>query len=111
MLDNILSFFHRQSTLFSNDLPEDSINFASHMSGVTTDVEVRLLLQKIVDQDSILTQTMLHIDLLCALSRKGCEELERITQLLLKFLKTEEVSECLQEDICPTKNQNKTKDL
>lgn len=83
VFDKFFRLLRGDATLFSQDLAKNSVDLTSHVSGVSTDVEIGLFLQKIVDNVCILAQAMLDIDLLRAFTRKCSEELERISELFL----------------------------
>lgn len=85
-LDNLFSFLLVDASLFGNDLAQNLIDLSSHMSGITANVEVGLLLEKLIDQFSILFDLVLHVDLLCLFSREGVEDGEFVAKGFLVFL-------------------------
>lgn len=87
MLDHLLALFGGEATLFSNDVAKGQVDLAGHVSGITTDVEVGLLLQQVANQLGVLLQTVLDVDLLGTLTREGGDNLEGITHLFLVGLK------------------------
>ena len=72
------------ATLLSNDLAEHHVHLSCHICRVTTDIEVCLLLQKIVDKIRLLLQALLNVDLLPGgLTRKRKEQCKRVAKGLL----------------------------
>ena len=86
ILDDLLALSFRKTALLRDDLSENSVDLASHVGSVTANVEVSLLLQKLVDLLGALLETVLDIDLLGALTRESGHELEVITENLLGLL-------------------------
>lgn len=86
LLDNFLRLGLWDAPFPSNDLDQDSVDLARHMGSVATDIEVRLLFQKLVDLFGALLQSVLDIDLLGIFARECRHELKFVAQILLGFL-------------------------
>jgi len=69
--------------VFGNDLAKDEVDFPGHVSCISTDVEVGLLLEKIADESGVFAQPVLDIHLLGAFTRKGRDNLQGVTKLVL----------------------------
>jgi hypothetical protein len=68
ILDDLFSLCFRDPTVFGQDLSQHRVDFARHVGSVTTNVEIRLLLQEFVDLPTSLLETVLDVNLLCAFS-------------------------------------------
>lgn len=86
MLDHLLALFSGHTALLSNDVTKDQVHLAGHVSGITTDVEVGLLLQKLTDKRGLLLEAVLNVHLLGTLAGEGGDDLERIAHLSLPGL-------------------------
>lgn len=69
--------------MFGNDLTKNEVDFPGHVSCISTNVEVGLLLEEIADQSGVLAQPVLDIDLLGTFTRKGRDDLQGVTKLVL----------------------------
>ena len=85
-LDHLLSLRGIHSSFFGDDLSENIIDFSGHVSSITTDVEVGLLLEQVVDQFAILLDMMLHVNLLGTFSGECIEDDQFVAKSLLIFL-------------------------
>lgn len=72
--------------MLSDDLCQDSVDLTGHVRGITTDVEVGLLLEELVDLFALLLEEMLHIDLVWPLPRERGVHHELVTHGLLILL-------------------------
>lgn len=72
--------------MLGNDLAQDGVDLARHVGSVAADVEVGLLLEKLVDLLGPFLETVLDVDLLGALAGEGGDELEVVAEDLLGFL-------------------------
>jgi hypothetical protein len=86
VLHNLLALGLGDSTCLSNNLSKDSVDLASHVCCITTNIEVCLLSKELADLLGSLLKSVLDINLLGSLSRKGGDELELIAKSLLVFL-------------------------
>ena len=86
-LDGLLALLLRYTTLFGDDLGEDVIDFACHVGSITTDVEVCLLLEELVDFFCSLLQSVLDVDFLWSVTGEGGDDLEVIAEVLLECLR------------------------
>lgn len=86
VLDDLLALRLRNTPLLSNNLAENSVDFAGHVGRITTDINVCLLLEKVVDFLGHFLKTVLNVNLLGAFSRECCDQLEVIAKNLLVFL-------------------------
>ena len=86
VLDNLLSLGLGNAPLLRNDVTQDSVDLARHVGGVTADVEVGLLLEKLVDLLGPFLETVLDVDLLGTLAGEGGDELKVVAKDLLGFL-------------------------
>lgn len=68
VLDYLFSLCFCNAPVFGQDLGQDCVDLASHVSSVTADVEVSLLLQELVDLLATLLQPVLDVNLLSLLS-------------------------------------------
>jgi hypothetical protein len=68
VFDNLLSLGFWNATVLSQDAADGGIDLTSHVSGITADIDVSLLLQKIVDLFAALLEPVLDVDLLGAVS-------------------------------------------
>jgi hypothetical protein len=48
------------------------------MAGISTDVKIALLLQKVVDELAVIADEVLHVDFVLAFAGKGVEDLQII---------------------------------
>jgi hypothetical protein len=86
VLHYFLTLVEINSPLFGDNLAKEGIDFTCHVRGITTHVEVSLLLEEIVDKLGIFFQTMLNVDLLRCLARESGENSKRVAESLLHFL-------------------------
>ena len=83
---DLLTLLLRYAALLGHYLAEDVADLPCHVSGVTADVEVRLLLQQLVDLIRALGETVLDVDLLGSVSRKGGDDLEGVAEVFAPLL-------------------------
>ena len=86
MLDHLLAPFRAETTVFGDDLTQDQVDLPGHVSCISTDVEVCLVLEEIADEGCLFAQPVLDIDLLGAFTGEGRDDLERITKFFLEVL-------------------------
>jgi len=86
VLDHLLGLGFWDAALLRNDLAKHRVDFTGHVGGVTTDVEVRLLLEKLVDLLRSFLQPVLDVDLLGAVAGEGGDELKVVAEDFLSFL-------------------------
>ena len=86
VLDDLLRLRLREVALLGDDLDEGGVHLARHVGRVAADVDVRPLLEQVVDLLGALLQAVLHVDLLGALPREGRVKLEPVTEDLLVLL-------------------------
>lgn len=86
MLDHLLAPFRAEATVFGDDLTQDKVDFPGHVSCISTDVEVCLLLEEIADEGRMFAQPVLDIDFLGAFTGEGGDDLQGITKLFLEGL-------------------------
>jgi hypothetical protein len=67
-------------------LTKHEVNLTSHVCSVTTDVEGRLLLEKIADKLCVFAKSMLNINLLRSFTRKCGDEFQVVAKLILEDL-------------------------
>lgn len=87
VLDNLLSLGLGLLPVLSNNLHQHRVNLASHVRSVTADVEIRLLLEQVVDDLPLLLEQVLDIDLLRTVTGECSVHLELVTHSLLIFLR------------------------
>lgn len=83
VLDNLFRLGLGHATLLGDDLAGEGVDFTGHVGGVTTDVEVGLLLKQSVDFGGTLAEAVLDVDLLTALTGERGDELELVAEGLL----------------------------
>lgn len=85
-LDNLLTpgLFH--VSVLGNQLPEQCVDLACHVGGITTDVEVRLLFKELVDFFAILLKLVLNVDLLWAVTGESCVHDKIVSECFFVFL-------------------------
>lgn len=87
LLDDFLGFRFRQAALVGDDLDESGVDLARHVGGITTDVEIGLvMLKQVVDTWGVFAQSMLHVLLLGPFAGEDGDELEGWTEDLAVFL-------------------------
>lgn len=86
VLHNLLTLGLGHPTSLGNDLRQNSVDLTSHVCCITTNVEIGFLGKQVADLLGSLLESVLHINLLGALSRKGGDQLEFVTESLLVFL-------------------------
>lgn len=69
--------------MFGNDLAKDEVDFPGHVSCISTDIEVGLLLEEIADESGLFAQPVLDIHLLGTFARKRRDDLQGVTKLVL----------------------------
>ena len=72
--------------MFGNDLTQDEVDFPGHVSCISADVEVCLLLEEIADEGCIFAQAVLDVDLLGGFTGEGGDDLQKVTKLFLEGL-------------------------
>lgn len=90
ILDNLLCLSLGHTTALGNDLRKDSVDFASHVGGITADVEEGLLREKLIDLGGSLLETVLDVNLFRSLSREGSNQFEFVAKSFLVFLQVVE---------------------
>lgn len=91
MLDHLFALLGGQTTLRSNDLAKHEVNLASHVGGVTTDVEGSFLLQKVADKLGVFAKSVLNVDLLRTLTRERGDDLQVVSKLVLVGLRVRDM--------------------
>ena len=86
MLDHLLASFRAETTVFGDDLAQDEVDFPGHVSCISADVEVCLLLEEIADERCIFAQAVLDVDLLGGFTGEGRDDLQGVTKLFLEGL-------------------------
>ena len=86
MLDHLLAPFRAEPTVFGDDMTQDEVDLAGHVSCISTDVEVGLLLEEIADEECLFAQPVLHIDLLGGFTGEGGDDLQGVTKFVLEGL-------------------------
>lgn len=77
----LLGLLLRYPAFFLDDLAKCLVDLTGHVCGVTADVEVRFLLQEVVDELRVGGQVMLDVVLLLGIfTREGVEDLEFIAE-------------------------------
>lgn len=86
MLDHLLASFRAETTVFGDDLAQDEVDFPGHVSCISADVEICLLLEEIADERCIFAQAVLDVDLLGGFTGEGRDDLQGVTKLFLEGL-------------------------
>jgi len=71
-------------------LDKPGVHFTGHVGSITAHVNVGLLEKKIIDLLRSLLESVLYVDLLRSVSRKGCDQFELVSEDLLAFLEKRE---------------------
>lgn len=85
-LDNLLTLRLWYTPLLSNNLRQHDIDLSCHVRRITTDVEVCLLLQELVDFLGVFLEAVLDVDFAWPIAREGSDELEFVAEGILVFL-------------------------
>jgi hypothetical protein len=88
MLNHLFTLGLGETSLLCDYLTEQCINFAGHVGCITTDVEICLLFEKLVDLGGLFLHLMLDVDLLWPVAGEGNVNLESIAEVFLVLLKT-----------------------
>jgi hypothetical protein len=83
VLNHLLALLGGVTTLLSNDVTKHQVDLPGHVGGITTDVEVGLLFEKLADKRGVLLEAVLDVYLLGTLPGKGSDNLQGVTKLLL----------------------------
>jgi hypothetical protein len=86
VLDHLLALLGGHAPLIGNDVAQNQIDLAGHVRGVTTDVEIGLLLQQLADEFGVLLQAVLDVYLLGSLAGEGGDNLQGVAHLFLPGL-------------------------
>jgi len=70
-LHDLLRFRLRNASLLSHDLRKHGVHLSSHIRCITTDVEISLLHEQLVDFLGVLLETVLYVDFAGSLAGEG----------------------------------------